>query len=122
MNDASMDLALDVGNTRTKLALFRGEQVVRSGHLPNGDRDALSAFLADDMPAQCVIGSVAETDDAFLSHLRSIASLLVVTGETPAPLRSQYTTPLTLGADRLATAVAAARHFPGRPVIAIDLG
>lgn len=122
MNDASMDLALDVGNTRTKLAFFSEGRLVRWGHMANGDQAALTDFLSDERPAYCVIGSVAQPDESLFAQLRSIAHTLVVSGVTPSPLRSHYTTPLTLGADRLANAVAAAKHFPGRPVIAIDLG
>ena len=122
MNDAPMDLALDVGNTRTKLALFSEGRVVRSGHMGNGDQAELATFLGAERPAYCVIGSVAQPDETFLAYLHSIAPVLVVTGATPTPLDSHYATPMTLGADRLANAVAAARRFPRRPVIAIDLG
>lgn len=122
MNDASMDLVLDVGNTRTKLALYSGGRLRRAGRMNNGDRAALATFLNDDRPSHGVIGSVARPDEGFIEHLRTIAPVLVVTGATPMPLRSRYASPLTLGADRLANAVAASRQFPGRQVVAIDLG
>lgn len=122
MNDLHPDLVLDVGNTRTKLALFAGPQVIRSGTMAHGDRSALERFIAADHPGHSVIGSVAQSDEGFADHLRTIAPLLVVTGTTSVPLRSQYATPLTLGVDRMANAIGAVRHFPGRPVLAIDLG
>jgi len=122
MKEALPDLVLDVGNTRTKLALFVGERVLRSGHIASGDRTALHNFLGGDRPGYSVIGSVARSDEAFIAHLRTLAPLLAVTGTTETPLRSQYATPLTLGVDRMANAVAAARRFPGRPALAIDLG
>ncbi|MEO8588926.1 MAG: type III pantothenate kinase [Flavobacteriales bacterium] len=122
MTDMPLDLVLDVGNTRTKLALFQGQRVVRSGHMVHGDRTALQGFVAGDRPDSCVIGSVGHSDPSFIEHLRSLAPVLVVTGGTPTPLLSSYSTPLTLGADRLANAVAVAARFPGRSALAIDLG
>jgi type III pantothenate kinase len=122
MTDTHLDLVLDVGNTRTKLALFDGQRALRSGYMVHGDRAALQEFIAGDRPGHCVIGSVAQSDPAFIEHLGTTAPVLVVTGATPTPLRSSYSTPLTLGVDRLANAVAAVSRFPGRPVLAIDLG
>lgn len=122
MNDLRPDLVLDVGNTRTKLALFSGDRVLRTGTMAHSDHAALHQFIAEEAPGYCVVGSVAHADEGFIEHLRSIAPVLVVTGVTPVPLRSHYATPLTLGVDRMANAVGAVRHFPGRPVLAIDLG
>jgi len=116
------DLVLDVGNSRTKLALFQDGALSRAGTIANGDPRALDAFLAGTRPGHAVIGSVAAPDEALASHLRRICPLLAVTGTGPSPLRSTYATPDTLGVDRLANAVAAAHRFPGRPVLAIDLG
>ena len=122
MNDPRPDLVLDVGNTRIKLALFHGERVLRAGTMANGDRTALQQFIAEDRPGYAVIGSVAHTDEGFIEHLRTISPVLVVTGATPTPIRLRYETPLTLGVDRIANALGAVRRFPGRPVLAIDLG
>lgn len=115
-------LVLDVGNSRTKAALFRSGRSVRSGTLANGDLLALQAWLAGSVPAASVVGSVAAPDGALLEWLRSMAVLVEVNGTTPSPLRSAYGSPLTLGADRLANAVGGALLFPARPVLVIDLG
>lgn len=115
-------LVLDVGNTRTKSALYRNGEAVRTGHIAHGDTAALAAFLGDARPVAVVAGSVAAHDEAFAARLDSIAPLFVVRGDTPAPVINAYGTPASLGADRLANAVGAAARFPGRPVLAIDLG
>jgi len=115
-------LALDQGNTRTKLALFRRGEVVRTGHIAHGDTAAVKAFLGDMRPAAVVVGSVAAHDEAFTAFLGILAPLFVVRGDTKAPVVNAYGTPTSLGADRLANAVGAAARFPGRPVLAIDLG
>ncbi len=117
-----LDLVLDVGNTRTKLALFQGDRLVKHGPMANHDRVALAAFVGD-VPLQGIgLGSTATPDPAFVEHLGTWAPTTVLTGTSPSPLRNAYGTPHTLGADRLANAVGAVRHFPGRTVLVFDLG
>jgi type III pantothenate kinase len=116
------DLVLDIGNTRTKLALFQADRVLRWAAVPTGDVGAVQQFLSADRPMAVAIGSVAKPDPTFMQAMEAIAPVLELTGSTPAPIRSRYTTPLTLGADRLANVVAAAQRFPQRPVLVIDLG
>ena len=122
MHEAHTDLILDVGNTRSKLGLFKGSGSVRTGAMPNGDLAALSEFLGPDRPTAIALGSVAAPDATFLTALRELAPVTLFDGGSEAPIRNTYATPTTLGADRLANVVAAARHFPGRPVLVVDLG
>ncbi len=90
--------------------------------MPSGDADALARFLAGATPVRIVLGSVAAPDPGWEHHLRGLAPLTIVTGGSPAPVKSAYRTPLTLGVDRLANAAGAWRMFPGRAALAIDLG
>ncbi len=113
---------MDVGNSRTKLALFAENKVLRMNYAKNGDADAVQAFLGGDRPDGIVLGSTAAENVPFTEQLAKIAPVLIVNGNTPTPLKSNYDTPLTLGADRLANAVACLSRFQGRPVLAIDLG
>jgi type III pantothenate kinase len=122
MHIIPLDLVLDVGNTRTKAALFRGQRLVRAGVMRSGDGGALKEFLGGDHPGRIAFGSVATPDPKWEAHLRTIAPTFLLTGGSSAPVRSAYATPLTLGVDRLANAVGAKGMFPGRPVLAIDLG
>ncbi len=116
------DLIIDIGNTRTKLALFLGSRPSWRATFATADHAAIIAALAERKPDRITVGSVASPDPLLLDRLRSIAPTLVVTGDASSPLRSRYTTPLTLGVDRLANAVAVASLFPGRAALAVDLG
>lgn len=122
MPAVEMDLVLDVGNSRTKLGLFQQDRLVTRGSTANGDMAAVRAFVADRVLRGIALGSTAAPDEGFVHALGVLAPVLVITGTTPAPVRSRYATPLTLGADRLANVVAAVRRFPGRPVLVLDLG
>lgn len=118
---AATELVIDTGNTRSKLGLFDGDRLVRAGAAPNGDADALRMWLAGAVPRRVVIGSVAASD-SWAGRLQAIAPVRTVSGDALSPLRNRYTTPTTLGVDRLANAVAAQGMCPGRPVLAIALG
>ncbi len=118
----SLDLVMDVGNSRTKLALFAENRLLRMIHAENGDTDAVKALLGGDRPTGIVVGTTAADNEHYAEQLANIAPLLIVKGDTPTPLKSNYGTPLTLGADRLANAVGCLSRFPGRPVLAVDLG
>lgn len=73
---------------------------------------------------EAVIGcSVA--DDRDLSHLMDAIDCgckIVLTHETPVPLRNLYASPETLGADRLAAAVGAAALLPAENLLVADIG
>jgi type III pantothenate kinase len=117
-----MDLVIDVGNTRTKLALFDGGSMVAYRAESNSDHDVVIATARGWRPGRIALGCVAREEPILVRELEHIAPTLVIRGSTPAPLENAYATPLTLGADRLANAVAAAAFFPGRASLAIDLG
>lgn len=117
-----MLLIIDIGNSRVKAAMFRGERLLRVTAIASGDRSSLQSIAEAHRFDAIAIGSVASSDPQLVDALRANAPVLEITGDTPSPVRSGYGTPLTLGADRLANAVAAAGFFPGRAVLAIDAG
>lgn len=122
MEHPSLHLVLDVGNTRTKAALFRGFELLRWAVFDAGDASAAIRWLGDDRPTHCALGSVGAQDSGLMTQLLGLCPVLEVQGATASPLRNSYSTAGTLGADRLANAVAAAAYLPGRSVLAIDAG
>ena len=122
MAPPELDLVLDVGNTRTKAALFEQGSAVRHTTFPHGDGDALLRFLGEARPAGIVRASVAAPDPAFDAVLDTLGPVLEVRGDTGAPVEVGIDTPATLGADRLANAAALATGFAGRAALAIDAG
>ena len=116
------DLVIDLGNTRMKAALYGPFGCSRRTALAHGDLVGLQAWLGAEVVQSVVLGSVAAVDPVFESGLRSLGPLTVISGNSASPVRNAYDTPLTLGVDRLANVVGARALFPGRAVIAIDLG
>jgi type III pantothenate kinase len=123
-------LAIDQGNSRTKLGLFRDGVLLHSWDAPT-DKAADSTALAQllwtaEVPPNTPIGLcsvVPELRDAWVTATDALGyPLTIITGETPTPLRNAYATPATLGPDRLMAAVAAISMVGGPPVIPISLG
>lgn len=117
-----MELIVDIGNTRAKLALFSGGRVVRVHRVPGVDAAAVEAFLGTDRPERIGVASVGGDAKAVAAQVQHVGHVTVIDARTPLPIGNAYGTPLTLGIDRLANAVAANHRFPGRPVLTIDAG
>jgi type III pantothenate kinase len=116
------DLVLDVGNTRTKAALFAGGRVLRWGYFRNGAPDLLDEWLSGIVPGRTACGAVGPGEEALLAHLKGLGRVVQLTVAQGVPLESRYRSMDTLGMDRAANAAAAAQTFPGRPVLAVDVG
>jgi type III pantothenate kinase len=125
-------LVLDIGNTETTIGLFDAGQLLRAfrvGTAPGRTADELALLLAQAFPeirrgAEVAIASVEPASTpAFAEAARRTTGgePLLVSAAMETGLEIEYRDPLTLGADRLANAVAAFRLY-GAPVIVVDLG
>ncbi|HCS21685.1 MAG TPA: pantothenate kinase [Bacteroidetes bacterium] len=113
-----MNGIIDIGNTSVKWAVFDGELLIESGRMPYGEWKSVQKAHARYKP-----------DNWFMSSVQT----LPVTNElgfeyevfdlnTALPVTIRYTTPSTLGKDRIA-AICGARHvFPASACLVIDAG
>lgn len=117
------DLILDIGNSRTKAALFKGAQLLALKAFANEDRLGFLGLIDTFTVQRAALGSVAGDGNALVDALRQRdLPVIELTAQSPAPIRSAYSTMPTLGVDRWANAAAAAELFTGRAALAIDLG
>lgn len=119
-----MNLTIDIGNTRAKIALFDGNEPVSEDkfevkELPQRLRDTIDRHRPE-RAAYCSVGNDSPEIERALQALP--CPLLHVTGTTPAPVHVGYRTPGTLGADRLAAVVGAVTLMPGTDLLVIDAG
>lgn len=115
-----MNLAIDIGNTHTHMAVFNGSQMLREWQWEPG---CLVQNLRGIQIERCAVACVGRYHDELRVELRqSGVEPLAVSGLTPTPLKMLYETPATLGADRLAAAVGAWTLKPGMPLLVIDCG
>jgi type III pantothenate kinase len=129
-------LAVDVGNTHTKLALFDGDRLTATWRMttrPEASADDLAvgvtAHMAsrgllprdvDGVAVANVVPSILPAIEAFAEGLFAVRALVVRGGpDSPIPLGQDQ--PERVGPDRIANAVAAvATH--GTPVVVVDFG
>ncbi|TAF34481.1 MAG: type III pantothenate kinase [Cytophagales bacterium] len=115
-------LALDVGNTATKLAFWQDVNApIQFLNIANTqDLFALIVQKNVNSLAYCKSGKLdARTETALQEYVPQAISL---THETPIKLQNNYLTPHTLGMDRLAAAIGAASEFPNQSSLIADAG
>lgn len=118
-----MNLTIDIGNTRTKVAVFENGQFVQEEKFENAGPKHLLEVVSRYKPERLAYCSVAAEDPDLEAALRTLPyPILHVTGLTPAPVTVCYRTPATLGADRLAAVVGAVTLQPQTDLLVVDAG
>lgn len=117
------NLIIDQGNSRAKVAVFSGHEPVQHWqftHLTADDIDNIAKRYLIEAAIYC---SVATYGEEVIVALRKIASRVYeLTSMLPLPIAIDYSTPVTLGRDRIAAAAGAAALYPGRKILVVDAG
>ena len=115
-----MNIAIDLGNSFAKAALFDGEvfqeKVIKVTH------SELVAFVEQNNPENVIFGSVGVDPQQFIRDINSAINCVVANHTLRFPVDIHYKTPETLGIDRLAGVIAANYLYSGMNCLVIDLG
>nr|WP_295933398.1 type III pantothenate kinase [uncultured Dyadobacter sp.] len=115
-----MNIVVDSGNTYSKIGWFDGEKLIRyTTHL---EFPELIRNIRETVPEFLLYSSVSRTGEEFEEALGEITNVMVLTPDTPLPIRKNYDTPQTLGADRIAAAAGANYLYPSEDLLVIDMG
>ncbi len=117
-----MNLIIDAGNTRVKMAIFSKGKMLHFLSLDTLNVKKIQEFIKDFKIESAILSSVATEDQSIISFLKEHFFLVCLSGKTPLPITNAYQSPETLGSDRIACAVGAHGLFPGRDVLSIDAG
>ncbi|TDO05049.1 type III pantothenate kinase [Sunxiuqinia elliptica] len=119
-----MNLVIDIGNSRIKLALFNERDLMFNVPLDELNVAHLQLLLDEHADLKhAILSSVREYPKELKQFLqKSFKYFIELDASTPVPLINRYETPDTLGKDRLAAAVGATEIFPGKNVLVIDAG
>ncbi len=115
-----MNLVIDIGNTRTKTALFDGENLVELFILKSPE-DIFNANLLENC-TQIIVSSVKDDVKIFLSELSKLKPTIFFTSLTKTPIENNYESLSTLGSDRISAAVGGYYLYPNKNVLVIDAG
>lgn len=118
----TLNLALDIGNTRTKSGLFEGNELVEQAIWAHWTLADLYMSGNRAKVERIIVSSVAEPDGAMLEMLSKHFKVLELTHRTSLPFENRYKTPETLGKDRLAGVAGAHFLFPGKNCLVVDCG
>jgi len=117
-----MDLIIDIGNTKAKIAIFENDNIVLRRAWKNLSIERVEKLVKAHSIKRSIISSVVDTDPELIKFLDRHTRLVKLNHKTKLPISVKYKTPTTLGADRIANAVASNALFPNHHVLAIDAG
>jgi len=117
-----MNLIFDIGNTRTKVALYKGSRLLKKVIWEKCDLKTVKAFVKNRKIENAALSSTANVSQAVENFLQKKYFYIRLSHKTHLPITNKYKTPATLGRDRIAGAVAAFDIFPKQNTLVIDAG
>ncbi len=118
-----MNLIIDVGNTRIKLAVFKNSEIIHNESITSDIFEIKVIELIKKYGCdKAIISSVGTVKKSQIAKISSKIRLFELNSNTKVPFKNKYATPKTLGVDRLALITAAVSKFPQKNVLIIDAG
>lgn len=119
-----MIFVLDIGNTRSKLALFENNSLSEVFYIASEKILENILMFLDRYPktTDLVVSSVAKWGNEDFKILENRVRVQFIQSNTPTPFTNCYATPTTLGIDRLILVSGAVLRFPNQNRLIIDAG
>jgi type III pantothenate kinase len=118
-----MNLIIDIGNTRIKVAVFQQYKLVETEIISS---DELIITLKNKQKKfslkNAIISSVGKIKSKDIKTLNTLQKVITLDHTIRVPFINKYKTPKTLGVDRIALVSAAVHEFPKKNVLIIDAG
>src|SRR6476659_361898 len=116
-------LLIDVSNSFTKLAFASRSRIGRASKIATSilTAERVTKFLQGHDPATLVVSSVVPKKNRGIKRAAGNRKVIWLTSRSRLNIRIDYPNPKSIGADRLANAVAVAKLY-GTPAIVIDFG
>lgn len=115
-----MNLVVDYGNSSAKVAIFNQSKL--SEKFTFTSEDDLQLFLKTTKAENLIVSSVNADAQKICDWAINAKRKFVLTHKLPLPISIRYSTPHTLGVDRIAGACGALELFPGYNSLVIDAG
>lgn len=119
-----MLLAVDVGNTKIKAAVFERDALCEKFYFDKNDVENGLKNIFKKFPqiTHSVLSTVGNHDENLLKFLKGYSQLTEVSHHSKFPFSNKYSTPQTLGIDRMVLSAGAVLQFPGQNRLVIDAG
>jgi type III pantothenate kinase len=119
-----MLLAIDVGNTKVKAAVFENNTFLtkevfnRSEFIPTVEKIIKKYPLITSM----IVASVGKMDKSDFLHFKTTLKVHFISNDNRFPFQNLYSTPKTLGIDRMVLSAGAVLFYPKHNRLIIDAG
>jgi type III pantothenate kinase len=119
-----VNLIIDIGNTRTKIAIVDYKDFKFSTSFFTHDlKKSFNSIIAEyNNITNGIVSSVIDLDPKIIQQFKETCDFIFFDENTPIPIKNKYTSPETLGKDRLAAAVGAWSNFKHTDLLIIDSG
>jgi type III pantothenate kinase len=118
-----MNLIIDVGNTRIKIAVFSDLDLIFQEQVSYENFEKKALENIDKFNCKHgIIGAVGSLDNTQLKRIKDKILLIELDHKTKIPFNNSYATPKTLGVDRIALVASAVTTFPNKNTLIVDAG
>ena len=118
-----MNLAIDIGNTRTKIGVFSGDQLLHKEVWEKWSLREIQQLATNQKVKKVILSTVGGRLDKIIEQfLEEHFFFVPLNLNTHLPVTNAYKTPETLGKDRLAAVVGAFALYPDSNCLVIDAG
>ena len=119
-----MILTIDVGNTNVKVAVFKQFNIIDKFVFQKNSFQNNFQIIFKKHPnhTKAVVASVSMLDEKDSVWLKNQIEVIEINVDSIFPFKNKYTTPTTLGVDRMVLASGAVLHYPNQDVLIIDAG
>lgn len=115
-------LTIDEGNSSAKMALWEGSVCIREARFEDITPTEAAHFTGGVELTAVAYSSVKTGDSKILSLLPAGVKVYNISSSLPIPITLDYSTPTTLGADRIAAAAGASVISQGESALIVDIG
>ncbi|MCB0661906.1 MAG: type III pantothenate kinase [Saprospiraceae bacterium] len=122
MSQNLTNLIADIGNTRSKLALFENDKLIKKEAFPTLEILNLIEFTTNHSIEKSIFSMSGELPDEIRKFVSDTFDPIWLSHTTPLPITIEYDTPQTLGRDRIAAVIGANEKFPENDCLVIDAG
>ena len=117
-----MNLVIDIGNSRVKAGVFTNNKLVKAIAFESFSIKALQTFIKKLPVKNAIVSTVTEYPEGLMAFLKQNFTSVELTVKTSLPFINGYSTPKTLGKDRLAAVAGAQHKLPNKNVLVVNAG
>lgn len=118
-----MNLIVDIGNSRIKIAVFNKDELIYNEVITNDSFVETAINLIEKFHCKnAIISAVGILNKSEIDQIKEKIKVIELDSTTKTPFFNNYATPKTLGVDRIALVAAAVSKYQNQNVLIIDAG